>query len=158
MTDVDAAIKAGQYIQAEQLVKEAAPNHPGSPRIHYMLAQVLSRLPGREEEARQEYQQAMRLNPQLPFADTIEINALQERLRLNEPAHPRKLCRKRLCSSSKRLRRQRPSKRRCLRGRRSFRSDLICNSRSSACTIAACSSFRKTTLPSQLSLGCLPWC
>lgn len=88
VSDVDAAIKAGQYIQAEQLVKEAAPNHPGSPRIHYMLAQVLSRLPGREEEARQEYQQAMRLNPQLPFADTIEINALQERLRLNEPAHP----------------------------------------------------------------------
>ncbi|WP_429321473.1 tetratricopeptide repeat protein [Paraburkholderia sp. GAS448] len=86
---MNAAIQAGQYAQAEQMIKEVAPNHSASPRVHYMMAQVLSRVPGREGEARQEFKAAMSLNPQLPFADSTEVNALQERIRPHdEPPRP----------------------------------------------------------------------
>lgn len=89
VSDVNTAIQAGQYAQAEQMIKEVAPNHPMSPRVHYMMAQVLSHMPGREDEARQELLDAKRLNPQLPFANTTEVEALQERIRPHEdPPRP----------------------------------------------------------------------
>lgn len=86
VSDVNSAIQAGQFTQAEQMIKEVEPNHPSAPRVHYMMALVLSHMPGREAEARRELQEAMSINPQLPFANSTEINALQERIRPHEKA------------------------------------------------------------------------
>ncbi|KAH0432936.1 hypothetical protein A8H39_00560 [Paraburkholderia fungorum] len=81
VSDVNTAIQTGQITQAEQMIKEVEPNHPNAPRVHYMMALALSHIPGREAEARRELQQAMSINPQLPFADSAEVNALEERIR-----------------------------------------------------------------------------
>ena len=52
VSDVNTAIQAGQFTQAEQMIKEVEPNHPNAPRVHYMMALALSHMPGREAEAR----------------------------------------------------------------------------------------------------------
>jgi len=86
VSDVNTAIQAGQFTQAEQMIKDVEPNHPNAPRVHYMMALALSHMPGREAEARRELQQARSINPQLPFADSTELNALEERIRPHEKA------------------------------------------------------------------------
>lgn len=65
--EVDAAISAGQWPQAEAMLREVIKERPKSARAHYELGEVLAR-ERRYEDARKEFLEAQRLDPELRFA------------------------------------------------------------------------------------------
>ena len=69
--DVEAAVQAGQYAQAEAMLHEVIQAKPDSAKAHYELGQILNR-EGRTYEARAELQKAQSLDPSLKFASSPE--------------------------------------------------------------------------------------
>lgn len=65
--DIEAAVAAGRYSEAETQLREVLREKPGSARAHYELGQVLAQQ-GRHDEARLELQAAQLIDPQLKFA------------------------------------------------------------------------------------------
>ncbi len=78
--DIQSAVNAGHYSQAESQLREVIQDKPSSAKAHYELGQVLAR-EGRSEEARQELLDAQRLEPSLKFAsDPRHFNELLAKL------------------------------------------------------------------------------
>lgn len=78
--DIETAVKAGQLTQAEGMLHEVVKEKPNSARAHYELGQVLAR-EGRNPEARQELQEAERIDPSLKFAsDPRRFHELMDKI------------------------------------------------------------------------------
>ncbi|NTV96660.1 MAG: tetratricopeptide repeat protein [Thiobacillus sp.] len=69
--DINAAVAARQYSQAEAMLHEVIQAKPQSAKAYYELGQVLL-LEGRRGDARQALQEAQRLEPDLKFARSPE--------------------------------------------------------------------------------------
>lgn len=65
--EIETAVNAGQYSQAEVMLREVIREKPGSAKAHYELGQVLVRK-SQNQEARRELLEAQRLDPSLKFA------------------------------------------------------------------------------------------
>jgi hypothetical protein len=69
--DIDAAVAAGQYTQAETMLREVLQDKPQSAKAHYELGQVLAH-EHRYKEAQTELQKAKDIDPSLKFATSPE--------------------------------------------------------------------------------------
>jgi hypothetical protein len=69
--DIEAAVAAGQYTQAESLLREVLQDKPQSAKAHYELGQVLAH-ERRYKEAQTELQKAKDIDPSLKFATSPE--------------------------------------------------------------------------------------
>ena len=65
--DIEAAVAAGQYTQAESMLREVLQDKPQSAKAHYELGQVLAH-EHRYKEAQTELQKANDIDPSLKFA------------------------------------------------------------------------------------------
>ena len=65
--DIEAAVAAGQYTQAETMLREVLQDKPQSAKAHYELGQVLAH-ERRYKEAQTELQKAKDIDPSLKFA------------------------------------------------------------------------------------------
>ena len=65
--DIEAAVAAGQYTQAESMLREVLQDKPQSAKAHYELGQVLAH-EHRYKEAQTELQKAKDIDPSLKFA------------------------------------------------------------------------------------------
>lgn len=69
--DIEAAVAAGQYTQAESMLREVLQDKPQSAKAHYELGQVLAHA-HRYKEAQTELQKAKGIDPSLKFATSPE--------------------------------------------------------------------------------------
>lgn len=69
--DIEQAVQAGNYQQAETLLREVLREKPGSAKAHYELGQVLARQ-SRMPEAHQALIKAKEIDPALKFTDKPE--------------------------------------------------------------------------------------
>ena len=69
--DIEAAVTAGRYTQAESMLREVLQDKPQSAKAHYELGQVLAQLQ-RYKEAQTELQKAKDIDPSLKFATSPE--------------------------------------------------------------------------------------
>jgi len=69
--DIETAVAAGHYTQAESLLREVLQDKPQSAKAHYELGQVLAH-EQRYKEARTELQKAKDIDPSLKFAASPE--------------------------------------------------------------------------------------
>ena len=69
--DIEAAVAAGQYTQAESMLREVLQDKPQSAKAHYELGQVLAHA-HRYKEAQTELQKAKDIDPSLKFATSTE--------------------------------------------------------------------------------------
>ena len=82
--DIQNAVEAGRYTQAEAMLKEVLHDKPSSAKAHYELGQVLER-ENRLSESRQELLEAQRLDPSLKFAKSPErFNEILEKVSVAE--------------------------------------------------------------------------
>ncbi|HET9646360.1 MAG TPA: tetratricopeptide repeat protein [Burkholderiaceae bacterium] len=76
---VQAELKAGRYVQAEQMMKEVVAARPNSAKAHYVYAEILAHN-GRFEQAAQQAQEAKRIDPKVGFADPAKFSAFEQLL------------------------------------------------------------------------------
>jgi uncharacterized protein len=69
--DIESAVAAGQYTQAESMLREVLQDKPQSAKAHYELGQVLAHA-HRYKEAQTELQKAKDIDPSLKFATSPE--------------------------------------------------------------------------------------
>lgn len=69
--DIESAVQAGQYTQAEAMLREVLQDKPQSAKAHYELGQVLAHLQ-RHKEAESELLRAKEIDPTLKFAASPE--------------------------------------------------------------------------------------
>ena len=69
--DIEAAVAAGHYTQAESMLREVLQDKPQSAKAHYELGQVLAH-EQRYKEAQTQLQKAKDLDPSLKFASSPE--------------------------------------------------------------------------------------
>ena len=69
--DIEAAVAAGHYTQAETLLREVLQDKPQSAKAHYELGQVLAH-EHRYKDAQMELQKAKEIDPSLKFATSPE--------------------------------------------------------------------------------------
>jgi hypothetical protein len=69
--DIETAVEAGRYTQAEAMLREVLHDKPSSAKAHYELGQVLAK-ENHLDEGRQELLEAQRLDPSLKFAKSPE--------------------------------------------------------------------------------------
>ena len=69
--DIEAAVAAGRYTQAESMLREVLQDKPQSAKAHYELGQVLAQAQ-RYKEAQTELQKARDIDPSLKFAASPE--------------------------------------------------------------------------------------
>jgi len=69
--DIEAAVAAGHYTQAESMLREVLQDKPQSAKAHYELGQVLAH-EHRYKEAQTELQKAKDIDPSLKFATSPE--------------------------------------------------------------------------------------
>ena len=69
--DIEAAVAAGQYTQAETMLREVLQEKPQSAKAHYELGQVLAHA-HRYKDAQTELQKAKDIDPSLKFATSPE--------------------------------------------------------------------------------------
>lgn len=82
--DIESAVQAGQYTQAEAMLREVLQDKPQSAKAHYELGQVLAHLQ-RHKEAQSELLRAKEIDPTLKFAASPEkFNAVL--IKVNELA------------------------------------------------------------------------
>jgi hypothetical protein len=67
--DIEVAVQAGHFGQAESMLQEVLRDKPGSAKAHYELGQVLAR-EGRYVAAREQLLEAKKLEPTLKFASS----------------------------------------------------------------------------------------
>jgi uncharacterized protein len=73
------AARGGHLAQAEAMTKEVLQAYPDSARAHYVMAQILA-AEGRTREARTYLDEAERLKPGLPFANSQSVANLERRI------------------------------------------------------------------------------
>ncbi|CAM2145259.1 Tetratricopeptide repeat protein [Pararobbsia alpina] len=83
--DVEAAIRAGNYGQAETMLNEVVTAHPDSARAHYMYGQVLDRN-GKAAAGLAQIEQARTLDPSLKFTDAAEFRAVERHVQADADA------------------------------------------------------------------------
>lgn len=84
--DIENAVDAGRYTQAEAMLKEVLHEKPSSAKAHYELGQVLAK-EDHLGESRQELLEAQRLDPSLKFAKSPEkFKEILERVSAAETA------------------------------------------------------------------------
>ena len=69
--DIESAVQAGHYTQAETMLREVIQEKPQSAKAHYELGQVLAHLQ-RYKDAQSELQRAKEIDPTLKFAASPE--------------------------------------------------------------------------------------
>lgn len=69
--DIESAVQAGRYTQAETMLREVIQEKPQSAKAHYELGQVLANLQ-RYKDAQSELQKAKEIDPTLKFAASPE--------------------------------------------------------------------------------------
>jgi len=69
--EIEAAVQAGQYTQAETMLREVIQEKPQSAKAHYELGQVLAHLQ-RYKDAQSELSKAQEIDPTLKFAASPE--------------------------------------------------------------------------------------
>jgi uncharacterized protein len=78
--DIEAAVAAGQYAQAETMLREVLQDKPQSAKAHYELGQVLAH-EHRYKDAQTELQKAKDIDPSLKFATSPEkFNAVSAKV------------------------------------------------------------------------------
>ena len=87
--DVEAAVQAGEFRQAESMLREVIREKPANARARYELGQVLAR-EGRAAEAREALLEAQRLDPSLKFATSPQrfqelLDKLAQASRVSSP-------------------------------------------------------------------------
>lgn len=79
LTEVYAAIEAGQFAKAQGMMNEVLKNHPNSAKAHYVEAELLVK-EGKIDLAKSEFAKAETLAPGLPFASPDSVRKLQSEL------------------------------------------------------------------------------
>ncbi|MDE2371077.1 MAG: tetratricopeptide repeat protein [Burkholderiales bacterium] len=77
--EVQAAVRAGHYTQAESMMQEVVTAKPGSARAHYIYAEILAHDAHFAEAARQA-ETARTLDPAIGFTDKAKFEQLQQLL------------------------------------------------------------------------------
>ena len=77
--DVQTAVKAGRYAQAETMMREVVASKPESAKAHYVLAEILAHN-GQRDEALKEVREARRIDPKINFADPAKFARFEELL------------------------------------------------------------------------------
>ncbi len=83
--DVDNAVRAGNYAQAETLLAEAVQAHPDSARARYMYGQVLDHN-GKAAAGLAQIEQSRTLDPSLSFTDPTRFRAVERHVQANADA------------------------------------------------------------------------
>ncbi|RKP54837.1 tetratricopeptide repeat protein [Pararobbsia silviterrae] len=83
--DVEAAIRAGNYAQAETMLSDVVDAHPNSARAHYLYGQVLDRN-GKAAQGLAQIEQARTLDPSLKFTDAAEFRAVERHVQADADA------------------------------------------------------------------------
>jgi uncharacterized membrane protein YgcG len=86
--DVEAAVSAGNYGQAESMLVEVVRAHPDSARAHYMYGQVLDHN-GKSADGLAQIEQARTLDPSLKFTDASRFRAVERHIQANADAAAR---------------------------------------------------------------------
>jgi hypothetical protein len=79
VSDVQAAVKRGDYPAAEKMMREVIAAKPDSPRAHYVLAEVLAHQ-RQFNEAAEHVRRARALDPAIKFADPAKFTAFEQLL------------------------------------------------------------------------------
>ncbi|MDE2504423.1 MAG: hypothetical protein KGL18_15780, partial [Burkholderiales bacterium] len=79
VAEVQAAVRAGHYNQAESMMQEVVTAKPGSARAHYVYAEILAHDAHFNEAARQA-ELARTLDPAIGFTDKAKFEQLQQLL------------------------------------------------------------------------------
>ena len=77
--EVQTAVKAGRYAQAETMMREVVASKPESAKAHYVLAEILAHN-GQRDEALKETREARRIDPAIKFADPAKFARFEELL------------------------------------------------------------------------------
>jgi hypothetical protein len=77
--DVEDAVKAGNYPQAEQMMQEVVAAKPGSAKAHYVYAEILAH-DAKFDQAAGEAGQAQQIDPALSFTDPNKFRDFQRLL------------------------------------------------------------------------------
>lgn len=83
--DVEAALRAGNYAQAETMLADVVQAHPNSARAHYLYGQVLDRN-GKAAAGLAQVEQARTLDPSLKFTDPAEFRAVERHVQADADA------------------------------------------------------------------------
>lgn len=83
--DVEAAIRAGNYAQAETMLSEVVEAHPNSARAHYLYGQVLDRN-GKAAAGLAQIEQARTIDPSIKFTDAAEFRAVERHVQADADA------------------------------------------------------------------------
>lgn len=85
VNDVEAAIRAGNYGQAESMLADVVQAHPESARAHYLYGQVLDHN-GKPAEGLAQIEQARSIEPSLKFTDAARFRAVERHVQANADA------------------------------------------------------------------------
>lgn len=77
--DVDQALRAGDIVKAEHLVKEVVAAHPDSAKAHFKYAEILA-AQGKLADAKTELSKAEQIQPELAFAKPAAVQSLKHKL------------------------------------------------------------------------------
>ena len=77
--DVESAVNAGNYAQAEQMMQEVVAAKPGSAKAHYVYAEILAH-DAKFDQAAREAAQAQQIDPALSFTDPNKFRDFQRLL------------------------------------------------------------------------------
>ena len=79
VSEVETAVKQGNYVQAEQMMQEVVADKPNSARAHYTYAEILAH-DAKFDQASREAAQAQQLDPALSFTDPAKFREFQGKL------------------------------------------------------------------------------
>lgn len=82
---VQAEVKAGNYAQAESMMKEVVADKPGSAKAHYIYAEVLAHN-GRFDQAADQAREASKIDPDIRFTQPEKFRAFQQLLEREQNA------------------------------------------------------------------------
>jgi hypothetical protein len=77
--DVQAAVKAGNYTQAESMMQEVVADKPQSARAHYVYAEILAH-DAKFAEAAAQARRAREIDPQIKFTDPEKFRSFEQTL------------------------------------------------------------------------------
>ena len=83
--DVEAAIRSGNYAQAESMLSEVVEAHPNSARAHYLYGQVLDRN-GKAAAGLAQIEQSRTIDPSIKFTDPAEFRAVERHVQADADA------------------------------------------------------------------------
>ncbi|HEX7639666.1 MAG TPA: tetratricopeptide repeat protein, partial [Burkholderiaceae bacterium] len=79
LQDVESAVKAGNYAQADTMMQEVVAAKPQSAKAHYVYAEILAH-EARFTDAAAQARQARALDPKIGFTDPAKFRSFQQEL------------------------------------------------------------------------------